>query len=169
MLESLAIPTIAAVNGYALGGGCELALACDLVLASEKAKFGQPEVNFGIIPGFGGTQRLVRAIGRQRAKQMIFTGEHIGGARAAEIGLALEVLPADRLLERAREIAGKIASKGPVAISQAKRVINWGADADLRNGNELEQQAFSLLFGTEDQKEGMRAFLEKRRARFLGR
>ncbi|MGI5862107.1 MAG: enoyl-CoA hydratase-related protein [Myxococcales bacterium] len=169
MLEWVPFPTIAAVNGYALGGGCELALACDLVLASEKAKFGQPEVNLGIIPGFGGTQRLVRAVGKQRAKQMIFTGEHISGARAVEIGLALEVLPPDKLLERAREIAKKIASKGPLAISQAKRVINWGADADLRAGNELEQQAFSMLFGTEDQKEGMKAFLEKRPARFLGR
>ena len=169
MLEGLGFPTIAAVNGYALGGGCELALACDLVFASEKAKFGQPEVNLGIIPGFGGTQRLSRVVGRQRARLMIFTGDHVDGARACELGLALEVLAPDKLLEHCRAVARKIASKGPVAIAQAKRAINGGADGDLRAGNELEQQAFALLFGTEDQKEGMKAFIEKRSPGFSGR
>ena len=169
MLEALQIPTIAAVNGYALGGGCELALACDLIYASQKAKFGQPEVNLGVIPGFGGTQRLTRLLGRQRAKELCFTGDTVDAAHSKEIGLALDVLPPDRLMEHCREVAFRIASKGPLAVSQAKRVIEWGADADLRAASEMERQAFALLFGTDDQKEGMRAFLEKRPARFAGR
>ncbi len=162
MLESLYIPTLAAVNGFALGGGCELALACDLVYASERAKFGQPEVGLGIIPGFGGTQRLTRLLGRMRAKEMIFIGEPVDAAKALEIGLALEVLPPEKLLDHCRAIARKIHSKGPLAIAQAKRAIEFGADADLRSANELERQAFSMLFGSDDQREGMRAFLEKR-------
>ena len=167
-LEALPQPTIAAVNGFALGGGCELALACDLVYASEKAKLGQPEVNLGVIPGFGGTQRLTRAVGKGRAKELIFTGEMIDAAKAKEIGLVLEVLPPDRLLPHCREVAQRIASRGPLAVAQAKRVIEFGADADLRSALELERQAFGLLFGTADQKEGMRAFVEKRKASFKG-
>ncbi len=169
MLESLSIPTIAAVNGYALGGGCELALACDLIYASERAKFGLPEVGLGVIPGFGGTQRLTRLVGRVRAKELIFTGEPIDAAKAKEIGLALEVLPPERLLEHCKAVAQKIAKKGPLAIAQAKRVIEFGADGDLRAANELERQGFAMLFGSEDQREGMKAFLEKRQAAFKGR
>lgn len=169
LLETLSVPTIAAVNGFALGGGCELALACDLIYASEKARFGFPEVGLAVIPGFGGTQRLTRAVGRSRAKELIFTGEKIDAAKAKEIGLVLEVLPAERLMEHCKEIARKMIKNGPLAIAQAKRVIEFGADADLRSANELEQQAFSVLFGSEDQKEGMKAFLEKRPPVFKGR
>ncbi len=168
-LETLDIPAIAAVNGFALGGGCELALACDLIYASDKAKFGQPEVNLGVIPGFGGTQRLARLVGRHRAKELIFTGEMIDAARAREIGLVLDVVPGPQLMSHCQAVAKKIASKGPLAIAQAKRVIEWGTDADLRTANEMERQAFALLFGTEDQREGMKAFVEKRPARFAGR
>jgi enoyl-CoA hydratase len=167
--ETLDFPTIAAVNGFALGGGCELALACDLVYASDKAKFGQPEVNLGVIPGFGGTQRLPRLLGRQRAKEIIFTGDLIDAAKAKEMGLVLDVFPAAELLPRCREVAKKIASKGPLAVAQAKRVIEWGTDGDLRSANEMERQAFASLFGTEDLREGMKAFLEKRVPHFSGR
>ena len=165
-IEALPFPAIAAVNGFALGGGCELALACDLIYASEKAKLGQPEVNLGVIPGFGGTQRLTRLLGKIRAKEIIFTGEMIDAAKAREIGLVLEVLPPDRLLPHCREVAQRIAEKGPLAVAQAKRVIQYGADADLHSANELERQAFAVLCGTADQKEGMRAFLEKRKPAF---
>jgi enoyl-CoA hydratase len=167
-LEALAVPTIAAVNGFALGGGLELALACDLIYASEKAKLGLPEVGLGVIPGFGGTQRLTRVVGKQRAKELIFTGERLDAARAREVGLVLDVLPADGLLAHCRAVAGKMLKNGPLAISQAKRVIEYGADADLRAANVLEQQGFAALFGSEDQREGMKAFLEKRPASFTG-
>ena len=167
-LEALAVPTIAAVNGYALGGGCEVAMGCDLVYASEKARFGQPEVNLGIIPGFGGTQRLTRRVGIMRALELIMTGDAVDAAKAKEIGLALEVLPAAELLPFAKAQAKKIAGKGPVAIAAAKRVVREGADADLRTASELERQAFAALFGTADAREGMRAFVEKRAARWKG-
>jgi enoyl-CoA hydratase len=166
LLEQLPIPTIAAVNGFALGGGCELALACDLIYASEKAKLGLPEVSLGVIPGFGGTQRLTRVVGKMRAKELIFTGERLDAAKAREIGLVLEVLPADQLLAHCKAVAGKMVKNGPLAVSQAKRVIEFGADQDLRAANELERQGFAVLFGSEDQKEGMKAFLEKRPAQF---
>jgi enoyl-CoA hydratase len=168
-LEALDIPTIAAVNGFALGGGCELALACDLVYASEKARFGQPEVNLGIIPGFGGTQRLARRVGVMRAMEMILTGDMVDAAKARDLGLVLEVLPADKLLEHVLGVARKIAGKGAVCVAQAKRAVLASADTDLKTGNELERQAFAVLFGTEDAREGMKAFLEKRPARFQGR
>lgn len=169
LLEALPFPTLAAVNGFALGGGCELALACDLVYASEKAKFGLPEVSLGLIPGFGGTQRLTRLLGRSRAKELIFTGDMIDAAKAKEVGLVLDVVPADQLQAHCRKVAEKIASRGPLAIKQAKRAIEFGADADLRTGNELERQAFAALFGSEDQREGTKAFMEKRQATFQGR
>lgn len=165
-LEALSIPTIAAVNGFALGGGLELALACDLIYASEKAKFGLPEVTLAVIPGFGGTQRLTRLVGRARAKELIFSGEMIDAARAKEIGLALDVLPVDRLMPHCLEVAQKIAMRGPLAIAQAKRVIEAGADMALKDANEIERQAFGLLFGTDDQKEGMKAFVDRRPAAF---
>ncbi len=166
LLEALPITTIAAVNGFALGGGCELALACDLIYASEKAKLGLPEVSLAVIPGFGGTQRLTRLLGRARAKELIFTGKTIDAAKALELGLVLEVLAPDALMAHCKEVAHQIAGRGPVAIAQAKRVIEAGADLPLKAANELEQQAFAVLFGTEDQKEGMKAFLEKRKAAF---
>ncbi len=169
MLEQLSIPTIAAVNGFALGGGCELALACDLIYASEKAKLGLPEVSLGVIPGFGGTQRLTRVVGKMRAKELIFTGERLDAAKAKEIGLVLDVLPAEQLLAHCKAVAGKMLKNGPLAVSQAKRVIEFGADQDLRAANELERQGFAVLFGSEDQKEGMKAFLEKRPAGFTGK
>lgn len=166
MLEALPFPTIAAVNGFALGGGCELAMACDLIYLSEKARLGLPEVTLAVIPGFGGTQRLTRLVGRARAKELIFTGEMIDAAKAVQVGLALDVLPADKLLAHCKEVARKIASRGPIAISQAKRVVEHGADLPLKDANELERQAFALLFGTADQREGMKAFAEKRAAVF---
>jgi enoyl-CoA hydratase len=168
LMESLNIPTIAAVNGFALGGGCELALSCDLIYASEKAKFGLPEVGLGVIPGFGGTQRLTRLVGRVRAKELIFTGDIIDAAKAKEIGLVLDTFPPEKLMAHCREVAGKLMKKGPLAIAQAKRVIEFGADGDLRSANELERQGFSMLFGSEDQREGMKAFLEKRTPVFKG-
>lgn len=168
-LEALPIPTIAAVNGFALGGGSELALACDFIYASEKAKLGLPEVGLGVIPGFGGTQRLTRVVGRARAKELIFTGDRIDAAKAKEIGMVLEVLPADGLLAHCRAVAEKIVKNSPLAISKAKQVIEAGADQDLRAANNLERQAFGDLFGSEDQREGMKAFLEKRPATFTGK
>jgi enoyl-CoA hydratase len=169
MLEALPIPTIAAVNGFALGGGCELALACDFIYASEKAKLGLPEVGLGVIPGFGGTQRLTRAVGRARAKELIFTGERIDAAKAKELGLVLEVFAPEALLPHCREVAAKMLKNGPLAIAKAKRVIEAGADQDLRVANELERKTFGELFGSADQREGMKAFLEKRPASFTGK
>ena len=168
-LEALPIVTIAAVNGFALGGGCEIAMACDLVYASEKARFGQPEVNLGLIPGWGGTQRLTRRVGIGRALEMDLTGDMVDAPKAKEIGLALEVLPAAELLKFARAQAKKIASKAPIATAMAKRCVREGADADLRVGCELERQAFGALFGTEDTREGTKAFVEKRPAKFQGK
>jgi enoyl-CoA hydratase len=167
-LEALHVPTIAAVNGFALGGGCELALACDLIYASEKAKLGLPEVTLAVIPGFGGTQRLTRLVGKARAKELIFTGDFVDAAKAKELGLVLEVLPPAELLAHCRKIAATIAKRGPVAVSQAKRVVEHGADLPLKDACELERQAFALLFGTSDQREGMKAFVEKRAADFTG-
>jgi len=167
-LERLSFPTLAAVNGFALGGGCELALACDLIYAAENARFGLPEVSLGIIPGFGGTQRLTRAVGRARAKELIFTGDMIDAAKAKEIGLALDVLPAAKLLDHCRAVIDRIAKKGPLAVARAKRVIADGADGSLADGNELERAAFAELFQSTDRKEGMAAFLEKRQAAFRG-
>ncbi len=168
-LEKLPIPTIAAVNGFALGGGMEVALACDLLYAADKARFGQPEVNLGVIPGFGATQRLPRKIGAMRALELCFTGDIISAEKAKEIGLALEVFPAAELRERVGEIATKIAAKGPLAIAALKRVVIEASACDPRTANALEQETFGVLFGSEDQKEGMRAFLEKRTATFHGR
>jgi enoyl-CoA hydratase len=168
-LELLPVPTIAAVNGYALGGGCEIALACDLVYASENARFGQPEVNLGLIPGFGGTQRLTRRVGKMRALELVLTGDALGAAAAKEVGLVLDVLPQEKLLPHALGQARKIAAKGPLAVALAKRAVHAGADADLGVANELERQAFSACFATEDAREGMRAFVEKRAAGWKGR
>jgi enoyl-CoA hydratase len=167
-LERLHCPTLAAVNGFALGGGCELALACDCIYASETAKFGLPEVSLGIIPGFGGTQRLSRLVGRARAKELIFTGDMVDAPRAKAIGLALDVLPATQLLAHCQAVIARIAKKGPLAVARAKRVIAEGADLPLAKGNQLEREAFAELFVSADRREGMTAFLEKRPAVFHG-
>ena len=168
-LEALPIPTLAAVNGFALGGGCELALACDWIYASEKAKFGQPEVALGLIPGFGGTGRLTRRVGVGWAKELILTGDPISAGEALRIGLANQVYSAEELMERTLAAAESAGSKGPVAVALAKRVIQQGQDADLRTAHAMEQTAFGLLFGSEDRGEGMDAFLEKRSPDFKGR
>ncbi|NUP12757.1 MAG: crotonase [Polyangiaceae bacterium] len=169
LLESLPFPIIAAVNGFALGGGCELALACDFIYASEKAKFGQPEVKLGVIPGFGGTQRLARRVGLGRARELVYTGDMLTAEEALRIGLVNAVFPADQLIAKAVEAAKKIAAVGPLAVSAAKRVLLRGADESLPTANELEATAFAALFGSDDQREGMKAFVEKRNATFTGR
>jgi enoyl-CoA hydratase len=161
-------PVIAAVNGFALGGGCELALACDFIYASEKAKLGLSEVTLGVIPGWGGTQRLSRLVGAARARELIFTGDMVDAAKAKELGLVLEVLPPEKLLPHCREVLAKIAKRGPLAVAAAKRVIAAGLDRSLSEGCEVERKAFSDCFATADQKEGMKAFLEKRPAAFTG-
>jgi enoyl-CoA hydratase len=166
MLATLAIPTVAAVNGFALGGGCELALACDFIYASQKAKFGQPEVKLGVIPGFGGTQRLLRRVGAARALELCMTGDLIGADEALRIGLANRVLPPDELLPSAIALVERIAQQGPLAVAKVKEVIHRGAELPLDEANALEQQAFADLFSTADQKEGMAAFLAKRPPQF---
>lgn len=168
-LETLAVPTIAVVNGYCLGGGCELAMSCDWILASERAVFGQPEVNLGVPPGFGGTQRLLRLVGRNIALELIATGRQVKAEEAKAIGLANQIYPADQLMNKALEMARTIASKGPVAVRLSKQLVQRGQDLDLVNACVLESNVFGLAFSTEDQKEGMTAFLEKRKARFAGR
>jgi len=167
-LEALPIPTIAAVNGFALGGGSELALACDLVYASEKARFGQPEVNLGLLPAWGGTQRLARRVGPMRALEIALTGDVYDAARALAMGLCLEVLAPEALLPHAKAKARTIASRGPLAVAAAKRVLRAGADAGLAQGLALEAEAFGLVFASDDMREGTRAFLEKRPAQFKG-
>ncbi len=168
-IAALPVPVVAAVNGFALGGGCELALACDFIYASENAKFGQPEVSLGIIPGFGGTQRLTRLVGRARAKELIFTGDMIDAAKARDIGLVLEVVPLPKLLGHARAALERMAKKGPLAVRRAKEAIDRGADEELAEGNRIEQEVFSDLFDSADRREGMKAFLEKRPPAFTGR
>lgn len=168
-MHELDKPLIMAVNGYALGGGCELALGGDIIIASENARFGQPEVNLGIIPGFGGSQRLPRLVGRTRALELILTGEPINAQEALRIGLVNRVVPHDQLLQTARDIAAKIADKGPIAIALAKRAVYRGLEMSPRAGNEAEMTYFGLAVGTEDRKEGTRAFLEKRRPKWQGK
>jgi enoyl-CoA hydratase len=168
-IERLPQPVIGVINGFALGGGCELAMACDILVASDNAKFAQPEVNLGIIPGWGGTQRLPRLVGRNIAKEIVLTGEMIPAQRAYEIGLVNRVVPQAGLMETAREIARKILDKAPVALSTAKSVMNRGIDLDLESACAVEATAFALMFSTGDGAEGMTAFLEKRKAQFQGR
>ncbi len=159
-------PVIAAINGYALGGGSELALACDIRLASANAKLGQPEVNLGIIPGFGGTQRLPRIVGRGKATQLILTGEMISAQEAYRIGLVDEVYPPEELMPKALAMAELIASKGPMAVKFSKVCINRGLDESLEDGCELEEEKFGEVCGTKDKTEGTKAFLEKRKPNF---
>lgn len=168
-LENIPQPVIAAVNGFALGGGCELAMACDIRIASEKAKFGQPEVTLGITPGFGGTQRLPRLVGKGRAKELLFTGDMIDANEAYRIGLANKVVAADELLTAAKAMATKIMSRGPVAVQLCKAAVNEGLDMDLDSGIAYEAEVFGLCFATIDQKEGMTAFVEKRKADFISK
>ena len=168
-IESMPQPVIAAVNGFALGGGTELAMACDVRIASEKAKFGQPEVGLGVTPGFGGTQRLPRLVGRGDAKMLIYTGDVIGADEAHRIGLVQKVVPPEQLMETATALARSIASKGQVAVRLSKTMIDRGMDVDLRAGLGIETEGFALCFATEDQKEGMDAFLGKRKPAFKGK
>lgn len=168
-LEQLAIPTIAAVNGFALGGGCELALACDWIYASDKARIGQPETKLGLIPGFGGTSRLVRRVGLAWAKELVLVADPITAEEAARIGLVNRVFEADALLDAALAAGEAVAARGPVATRLAKRVMQEGQDADVRTAHALEQRAFGLVFATEDRVEGTGAFVEKREPEFEGR
>ena len=163
-LENMPQVTIAAVNGYALGGGCEIAMSCDIRIVAENAVFGQPECGLGIIPGFGGTQRLARLIGKGRAKELIFTCDRIDAQEAYRMGLANKVVPADQLMRACQEMAGRILSKGSYAVSIAKSMINAGMDMDLNNALKMEADAFGFTFSTHDKREGMPAFLEKRPA-----
>lgn len=165
-IETISKPVIAAVNGYALGGGCELAMACDIIIASEQAKFGQPEVGLGIIPGFSGTQRLPRVVGTKVAKELIFTGSTITAEEALRIGLVNKVVPHDACLQTAIDMGKTIASKGQIAIRNAKMAINRGIETDIDKGIDVEIEMFAACFANEDQKEGMTAFLEKRKPNF---
>jgi enoyl-CoA hydratase len=162
-------PVVAAVNGFALGGGCELAMHADIIVAGENACFGQPEIRVGIMPGGGGTQRLLRAVGKFKAMKMLLTGEPVSGREAFEMGLASEVVPDDEVLDRALEIAATIAAMPPLAARRIKEVVLAGQDASLATGLMLERRTFDTLFDTEDQREGMRAFIEKRKPEFKGR
>ena len=168
-IERFPRPTIAAVNGYALGGGCELALACDIRIASDTAKFGQPELGLGIIPGAGATQRLPRLVGMGRAKHMILTGEVIDAKQALEIGLVSAIAPAGQLQLRARELAKKILRQGPLAARLAKIALNASARVDMDSGLLIETLAQALCYSSEDKREGTTAFLEKRKAKFTGK
>ncbi len=168
-LEALPVPTIAAVGGFALGGGCELACACDWIYASEKARFGQPEVNLGVIPGFGGTSRLARRVGIAWAKEIVLSGARIDAETAQRIGLVNRILPHEELLDRTVAVGESIAGKGPLAVARAKRVLQEGQGIDPRVANALEQTAFGLSFATEDREEGMTAFVEKRDPKFQER
>jgi enoyl-CoA hydratase len=168
-LEALSVPTIAAVNGFALGGGCELACACDWIYAARRARFGQPEVKLGLIPGFGGTSRLVRRVGAAWAKELVLSGEPIGAETAERIGLVNRVCVEEDVVEVALATAAKIAEKGPLAVATAKRVIQEGQGADVRVAHALEQAAFGGLFASDDAREGLAAFLAKREARFQGK
>jgi enoyl-CoA hydratase len=162
-IENLNIPVIAAVNGFALGGGCEFAMSCDIRWASEKAKFGQPEVSLGVTPGFAGTQRMARICGAAIAKELILSGNMIDAKRALEIGLVTNVLAPDALLDEVKGLAGKIASQGPVAVRLAKQAINRGIDGSFETGAGYESEVFGLCFSHPESAEGLKAFLEKRK------
>lgn len=169
LIENLGKPVIACINGFALGGGCEIAMACTMRLASENAKLGQPEVKLGIIPGYGGTQRLPRLVGKGLAMQMVLTGDMISAQEAHRIGLVNEILAADKLISRAEEIAGKIIGMAPLAIQYCMEAVNQGTNMSLPDGLFLEATLFSICCATEDKNEGTRAFLEKRAANFQGK
>ena len=162
-------PVIAAVNGVCLGGGCELAMMCDIIVASDTARFGQPEINLGVIPGAGGTQRLTKALGKSKAMKLCLTGEFLSAADAEKAGLVAELYESDKLIEKAVEIASKIASKGRMSVLMAKEAVNASQELSLQEGLRFERRLFQSLFATHDQKEGMAAFLEKRDPNFLNK
>jgi enoyl-CoA hydratase len=168
-IENFKGPVIAAIQGFTLGGGCEVAMACDIRVASEDAKFGQPEIGLAIIPGYGGTQRMARLIGTGKAKELIYTGEMIDAMEAMRIGLVERVVKKEDLLGEAKQLAEKILEKGPLAVSAAKRAINEGVVLPLREGLKVETRYFSELFDTEDKNEGAMAFLEKRKPTYKGK
>lgn len=168
-IENSRLPFIAAINGYALGGGCETLMACDICIASKSAKLGQPEINLGIHPGFGGTQRLPRLVGRMKAKELLLTGRTIDADEACRIGLVNMVVEDDKLMETTEKIAGEIAGKSPIQTHFIKSLVNKGTDIDLHSACSLEISYFSASFSTEDQKEGMSAFLEKKKPTFKGK
>ncbi len=168
-IENLPKPVIAAINGFALGGGCELAMACDIRLAADTARLGQPEINLGILPGYGGTQRLPRLVGRGQAKLLCLTGDHITADEALRIGLVDKVVPAAELMAEVRKLAGKLAGKAPVARALIKRAINVGLEGSLAEGLAFEASQFGLVFNTEDRVEGVNAFLEKRKPTWKGK
>jgi enoyl-CoA hydratase len=168
-LEAMDIPVIGCINGFALGGGCEIAMTCDFVCASETAQFGQPEINLGVIPGFGGTQRLARLVGKARAKELCMTGRIISAQEAFAMGLVARVFPPETLMDETLKIARTIAKKGRVALRAVKHVIDNGFDVDLKTGCALEADAFSICFASPDQKEGTTAFLDKRPPKFTGK
>lgn len=168
-LRGIKKPLIAAVSGWALGGGCELAMACDMIVASETARFGQPEINIGIIPGAGGTQRLTRAVGKALAMEVILNGRFLDAAEAERFGLVNRVVPVEQCLRTAIELAQQIAERAPLAVRFAKEAVNQAQESALAEGMADERRMFYMLFSTEDQKEGMQAFLDKRPARWQGR
>lgn len=168
-IEALPMPAIALVNGYALGGGCELAMACDWIIASDRASFGQPEVNLGIPPGFGGTQRLARLVGRARALELVTTGRQVKADEALRIGLVNHVVAAAELMQKGLEMARLIAAKAPIAVRVCKQAVRRGLDVDLANACMLETSLFAHAFGSADRQEGMSAFVEKRAAKFQGK
>lgn len=168
-IRKITIPLIAAVNGMAFGGGCELAMLCDMIVAAETAQFGQPEINLGIMPGAGGTQRLTRAIGKARAMELVLTGRPVSARQAEAFGLVTRVVPAEAVLDEAVALAKEIASKPPVAVRLAKESILKAFDTTIESGLDYERRAFYLLFATEDRTEGINAFLEKRKPIFRGR
>jgi len=161
-------PVIAAVSGYALGGGCELAMSCDMIVASETARFGQPEVTIGVIPGAGGTQRLTRAVGKALAMEMVLNNRMLSAAEALQYGLVNRVVPGERLLEEALALANEVAGRAPLAVRLGKEAVNKAFELSLTEGLEAERRAFYMLFATEDQKEGMKAFVEKRKPDWKG-
>jgi enoyl-CoA hydratase len=168
-LERLPFPTVALVNGFALGGGCELAMSCDMILASERAVFGQPEINIGIMPGFGGTQRLLRLVGRARALELTLTGRPVKAEEASSMGLVNHVYPAAELLQRGLELARLLLTKPPLPIKLAKQMVQHGLDMNLSGATLWETDGFALAFASDDRREGMAAFLEKRTPKFTGR
>ena len=168
-IEQFRKPIIAAVAGYALGGGCELAMLCDFIIAAETAKFGQPEINLGVMPGIGGTQRLTRFVGKSKAMEMMLTARMMDAAEAERAGLVSRVVPADKLIEEAMAAAAKIAGQSPLAVAMAKELVNTAYETTLSTGVAVERRLFHSLFAFEDQKEGMAAFVEKRKPAFKGR